>query len=223
MPNCWQGTAPGDTVICIACVMQVAFYSRPAVLSSTFTVGLIPQVTVKFLFDASIGVNIDPMLGRTYDKEVCSAARALELVGERWSLLILRNAAFAGMTRFTDFQKSLDIAPNILAARLERFVESGLMTTSSGSEGYQRYHLTKKGLDFKAVIIALTEWGDCWAAPDGPPIVYEHTGCGGRVKQMLVCKTCEENLEPQDITARKTPVMANLKGRQRTRASRIKS
>ena len=94
------------------------------------------------------------MLGRTYDKEVCSAARALEIVGERWSLLILRNAAFAGMTRFTDFQKSLDIAPNVLAARLERFVEEGLMTTTGGAEGFATYHLTKKGLDFKPVIIA---------------------------------------------------------------------
>src|SRR6202165_4835510 len=97
------------------------------------------------------------MLGRTYDKEVCSAARALEIAGERWSLLILRNAAFAGMTRFTDFQKSLDIAPNVLAARLEHFVETGLMATSGGSDGHQTYHLTKKGLGFQTVVIPVTE------------------------------------------------------------------
>ena len=85
---------------------------------------------------------------------------------EHWralSLLILCNAAFAGMTRFTDFQKSLDIAPNVLVARLERFVETGLMAASGGSQGHQTYHLTKKGLDFKPVIIAFTEWGDRWA------------------------------------------------------------
>ncbi|MBW3553888.1 MAG: helix-turn-helix transcriptional regulator [Gemmatimonadetes bacterium] len=109
------------------------------------------------------------MLGRTYDREVCSAARALEIAGERWSLLILRNAAFAGMTRFTDFQKSLDIAPNVLAARLKHFVESGLMATADGPGGHPTYHLTEKGLDFKPVIIALTEWGDRWAAPEGAP------------------------------------------------------
>jgi DNA-binding HxlR family transcriptional regulator len=153
------------------------------------------------------------MLGRTYDKEICSAARALEIVGERWSLLILRNAAFAGMTRFTDFQQSLDIAPNILAARLGRFVEAGLMTTAGGSEGYRRYHLTKKGLDFKAVIIALTEWGDRWAAPDGPPVVYEHAACGGRVRQGLSCTKCEKSLRPQEVTARKTAVMKALQER----------
>ena len=66
------------------------------------------------VISATLGV----MLGRTYENQVCSAARALEIAGERWSLLIIRNAAFAGMTRFNEFQKSLEIAPNILAARL---------------------------------------------------------------------------------------------------------
>src|SRR6266576_2211008 len=141
------------------------------------------------------------MLGRTYDKEVCSAARALEIAGERWSLLILRNAAFADMTRFTDFQKSLDIAPNVLAARLEHFVETGIMTTSGGPEGYQTYHLTKKGLDFKPVIIALTEWGDRWAAPDGPPIVYEHTDCGGHVTLGLECELCGKSPAVGEVSA----------------------
>ena len=156
------------------------------------------------------------MLGRTYEKEVCSAARALEIAGERWSLLILRNAAFAGMTRFTDFQKSLDIAPNVLAVRLEHFVETGIMTTSGGSEGYQTYHLTKKGLDFKPVIIALTEWGDRWAAPDGPPIVYEHEECGGRVRHNLYCKRCGESTPAKDVTARKTAVMEKIRRRSRS-------
>jgi DNA-binding HxlR family transcriptional regulator len=160
------------------------------------------------------------MLGRAYDQEVCSAARALEIAGERWSLLILRNAAFAGMTRFTDFQKSLAIAPNVLAARLEHFVETGLMTTSGESGGHQTYHLTKKGLDFKPVIIALTEWGDRWAAPDGPPIVYEHDGCGGRVRHELYCKRCAASPRPRDVTARKTAVMARLRERRKARPGR---
>jgi DNA-binding HxlR family transcriptional regulator len=157
------------------------------------------------------------MLGRTYDNEVCSAARALEIVGERWSLLILRNAAFAGMTRFTDFQKSLGIAPNVLAARLEHFVQTGLMATSGGSEGHQIYHLTEKGLDLKPVIIALTEWGDRWAAPDGPPIVYEHEGCGGPVRHALHCERCAESPRPREVTARKTAVMQRLQERRMSR------
>ncbi len=160
------------------------------------------------------------MLGRTYDNEICSAARALEIAGERWSLLILRNAAFAGMTRFTDFQQSLGIAPNVLAARLEHFVESGLMATAAGDEGHETYHLTKKGLDFKPVIIALTEWGDRWAAPDGRPIVYEHDGCGGRVRHALHCSRCGKNPRPQDVSARKTAVMEKLQRQRKARTAR---
>ena len=160
------------------------------------------------------------MLGRSYSREVCSAARALEIAGERWSLLILRNAAFAGMTRFTDFQKSLDIAPNVLTARLERFVEDGLMSVSAGPKGHPEYHLTEKGLDFKSVIVALTEWGDKWAAPDGPPIVYEHDGCGGQIRQLLECRKCAAKLRPRDVGARKTAVMAKLQASRRRKSAR---
>ncbi len=148
------------------------------------------------------------MLGRTYDKEACSAARALEMAGERWSLMILRNAAFAGMTRFTDFQQSLDMAPNILAKRLGSFVKEGLMTTSKGESEHREYHLTPKGLDFKPVIMALTEWGDQWAAPDGPPIAYEHEGCGGRIEQPLHCRSCQGPVRVKNVIARKTKAMA---------------
>ena len=153
------------------------------------------------------------MLGRTYDKEACSAARALEIAGERWSLLILRNALFAGMTRFTDFQQSLDIAPNILTKRLESFVKEGLMTTSKGESEHLEYHLTTKGLDFKPVIIALTQWGDKWAAPDGPPIAYEHEGCGGRIEQHLLCRSCQGPVRAKNVIARKTKAMAVYKER----------
>ena len=155
------------------------------------------------------------MLERTYDREVCSAARALEIAGERWSLLILRNAVFAGMTRFTDFQASLGLAPNVLANRLERFVREGLMTTAPGPSGHPEYHLTPKGQDFKPAIIALTEWGDRWAAPDGPPIVYEHEGCGGRVSTALECDRCEAAVKASAITAKKTAAMARGQERRR--------
>ena len=158
------------------------------------------------------------MLERTYDREVCSAARALEIAGERWSLLILRNAAFAGMTRFTDFQASLGLAPNVLANRLEHFVREGLMTTSPGPAGHAEYHLTPKGLDFKPVIIALTAWGDRWDAPDGPPIVYEHAPCVGPVGVVLQCDRCGASLVADDVTARKTPAMARGKARRAGKA-----
>jgi DNA-binding HxlR family transcriptional regulator len=153
------------------------------------------------------------MLGRTYEREICSAARALEIAGERWSLLILRNAAFAGMTRFTAFQESLGIAPNVLTARLERFVEEGLMTATPAATGHPEYHLTAKGLDFKPVIMALTEWGDRWAAPDGAPIAFEHDQCGGRVRTHLQCDKCGKRVTSRDVTARPTAAMARARAR----------
>jgi DNA-binding HxlR family transcriptional regulator len=147
------------------------------------------------------------MLGRTYDRENCSAARTLEIVGERWSLLIIRNALFAGSTRFTEFQRSLGIAPNILSSRLERFVEAGLMQTRPLSDDHEtrEYVLTDKGRELQSVIIALTEWGDRWAAPDGPPIYYEHDDCGGRAHLHLTCENCDAELGPGQTTQRPGP------------------
>jgi DNA-binding HxlR family transcriptional regulator len=131
------------------------------------------------------------MLGNTYEDQNCSAARALELVGERWSLLIVRDALFGGITRFADFQRSLGIARNILSARLDHLVKAGLMERRQ-PEGspYHEYHLTEKGEDLKPVVIALSHWGDRWAAPNGPPIIYRHVGCGAHVEQQLVCSDC---------------------------------
>jgi len=153
------------------------------------------------------------MLGRTYDREVCSAARALEVVGERWSLLILRNAAFAGCTRFTDFQQRLGVAPNILSARLALFVDEGLMDTVAGESGHPEYHLTEKGRDLTPVIVALTAWGDRWAAPDGPPIAYGHDGCTGELVLSLTCTGCGKAVSAQAVTARPTAAMAAARKR----------
>ena len=124
------------------------------------------------------------MLGRLYDNEECSAARTLELVGERWSLLILRDAMFRGSTRFSQFQKSLGVATNILARRLERFVEAELMERRQSPEVDQaEYVLTKRGMELKPVIIALTEWGDKWLGPG--PVVYQSGQDGRKVKLQL--------------------------------------
>jgi DNA-binding HxlR family transcriptional regulator len=147
------------------------------------------------------------MLGRTYERENCSAARTLEIVGERWSLLIIRNAMFAGRTRFTEFQHDLGVAPNILTNRLERFVEAGIMQTRSrgGDQQTREYVLTSKGLDLQPVIIALTAWGDRWSAPQGAPIIYQHEGCGGRVHMRLRCEDCNNELAPTQIATRPGP------------------
>ena len=126
------------------------------------------------------------MLGKTYDTQICSIARSLELVGERWSLLIIRDALFAGVTRFGDFQHNLGIATNVLAARLDAFVSSGIMRR----EGSADYMLTAKGSALATALIALTEWGDEWAAPGAPPILYQHGSCGRNVSAQVVCEEC---------------------------------
>jgi DNA-binding HxlR family transcriptional regulator len=114
------------------------------------------------------------MLGRSYDNQDCSAARALELVGERWSLLILRDAMFRSYTHFSQFEKSLGIATNILSKRLEDFIAAGLMEhRQPEAPGEQaEYLLTQKGLELKPVIMSLTAWGDKWVRPG--PVVFRN-------------------------------------------------
>ncbi len=147
------------------------------------------------------------MLGRSYESQNCSAARALEVAGERWSLLIIRDALFRGMTRFTDFQRSLGLAPNVLAARLEGFVRDGLMEQrpQPGRPGQPEYVLTDKGRDLAPAIIALTAWGDKWAAPEGSPVRFQHQDCGGEVTQHTSCRRCGELVPEQSLAVRPGP------------------
>jgi DNA-binding HxlR family transcriptional regulator len=147
------------------------------------------------------------VLGRTYANENCSAARALELVGERWSLLIIRDALFRGVTRFADFQRSLGLASNVLAARLESFVAAGLMERRpySNHAEHHDYLLTERGRDLQSVVIALTAWGDRWEAPNGPPVVYRHAGCNGTIESRLVCGRCGDLTSPAAIAVHPGP------------------
>jgi DNA-binding HxlR family transcriptional regulator len=130
------------------------------------------------------------MLGKIYESQVCSIARALELVGERWSLLIVRDALFAGTTRYVEFQRRLRVATNILQSRLDGFVSAGIMQRRRGSSAGPEYVLTDKGRDLAPALIALTQWGDRWAAPDGPPIRYTHETCGAAVRADITCASC---------------------------------
>ena len=157
------------------------------------------------------------MLGRLYERENCSAARALELVGERWSLLLIRNAAFARMTRFSEFQRGLGIAPNVLATRLESFVEAGLMEVGDGE-----YHLTDKGRELGTIVMALTRWGDRWAAPKGPPILLQHDGCGGDVHVTTTCARCGASPTVDQVVALPGPGADDEVRRKRARSSGTK-
>ena len=140
------------------------------------------------------------MLGRLYENQDCSAARTLELVGERWSLLILRDAMFGGFTRFSQFQKSLGIATNVLAKRLEGFVAAGLMEQPGSDSAQAEYVLSEKGLELKPAIIALTEWGDKWLQPG--PVVFESETDGQRVGLQLRRTDDDGRVKVADVVAR---------------------
>ncbi|MFE6506489.1 winged helix-turn-helix transcriptional regulator [Nocardioides sp. NPDC057767] len=142
------------------------------------------------------------MLGKTYDGQICSIARSLEVVGERWTLLILRDAIFAGVTRYGDFQHNLGIATNILKTRLATLVEAGLMTRDDAGD----YRPTAMAQGLRPALIALTEWGDTWFAPDGRPIDYLHTDCG---EPIHVETRCEQhgNVPPEQVVVRPGPGM----------------
>jgi DNA-binding HxlR family transcriptional regulator len=146
------------------------------------------------------------MLGNSYDDQLCSIARTLELIGERWTILIVRDA-FLGIRRFDDLQRSLGIARNVLQNRLERLVEHGILERVRYQERPERfeYRLTEKGIDLWPVLVSLISWGDRHTAPDGPPIILEHRDCGGRVSDRRICEKCGAFLGPRDVKARPGP------------------
>jgi DNA-binding HxlR family transcriptional regulator len=147
------------------------------------------------------------MLKNDYEGQNCSIARSLELVGERWTILVLRDV-FLGRRRFDQMQRSLGVARNVLAARLERLVGEGILEKIPYQERPPRheYRLTDKGLDLWPVIVELLRWGDRHAAPAaGPPIVLRHKGCGGELGEHRICARCGESLEVADVRAEPGP------------------
>ena len=146
------------------------------------------------------------MLHRTYDNQQCSIARTLEIVGERWTLMVLRDA-FLGIRRFDDFQRELGIARNVLTDRLTRLVDEGILERRRYHERPERfeYRLTDKGRDMWPILHALVTWGDTHAAPQGPPRVFRHRGCGGRVTDRRACAKCGAELDVRDVEVRAGP------------------
>lgn len=147
------------------------------------------------------------MLGNSYSGQACSVARTLEVVGERWTLLILRNV-FLGLRRFDQIQKDLGVARNVLQSRLERLVEQGILERVPYQVRPPRheYRLTEKGIDLWYVVVALQMWGDLHdPAPGGPPTLLRHRDCGGRLTQQLACDRCGASLGPRDCVAEPGP------------------
>jgi len=137
------------------------------------------------------------VLGRTYPGQNCALARALELIGERWTMLIIRDARFRGVKRFGEFQKSLGVATNILTKRLDHLVEQGLMSFDPPTG---EYRLTESGHDLLVVAIAATEWGERWAALG--PIDFVDRSTGRMVTAALIDKDSGKPVENGLVEAR---------------------
>jgi DNA-binding HxlR family transcriptional regulator len=140
-----------------------------------------------------------------YSAENCSIRRTLDIVGEKWTLLVLREA-FYGIRRFADFQRALGCARNILSARLRTLVEEGILAREPyrdpGARERYEYRLTDKGLELFPALVALMRWGDRWTADAaGPPVEILHRGCGEPVAAELRCAAGHGPLSARDTEA----------------------
>jgi len=140
-----------------------------------------------------------------YSAANCSIARTLGVVGEKWTLLVLREA-FYGVRRFDDFHAALGCARNLLATRLKTLVAHGLLErvayTDDRGRGRHEYRLTDKGRDLFPAVVALMQWGDRWTADDsGPAVQLLHRDCGEPVTAELTCGAGHGALGTRDIAA----------------------
>jgi len=145
-----------------------------------------------------------------FTNEECSVARTLEIIGERWTMLVLREA-FLRVRRFDDFQRNIGVARNILSDRLRTLVEHEILERRQYQERPPRfeYPLTERGLDLYPILISLMEWGDRHARAEvGPAVVLEHKGCGRPSSPRMVCSECGEPIGARDMRALPGPGVA---------------
>lgn len=156
------------------------------------------------------------MLPRTYTGQYCSIAGTLEVVGDRWTLLVIREA-FRGTSRFDDFLDRIGLARTVLTDRLSRLVDEQILERVRYQQRPDRYEyrLTPKGLDLFPVIVSLMAWGDRYVMGGRPPLVFVHRGCGGTVTDRRVCARCGQELDPRDVEPHPGP--GALKGSRSTR------
>ena len=142
------------------------------------------------------------MASATFSDLDCSIARTLEIVGSRWTLLVLRDL-FAGITRFDAIQDDLGISRKVLAERLASLEDDGVARREAYQHNPPRYDyvLTEKGSELGSVLLAMIAWGDRWeAGADGPPLLFRHEQCGHVTHAVAACSECGEPLERGDVT-----------------------
>lgn len=136
-----------------------------------------------------------------FAKMECSIARTLDTIGDRWSLLILRDA-FYGVRRFEDFREDLGVARNILTDRLQKLVAHGVLDRVQYGERPPRfeYRLTDKGRDLLPVVLTMMRWGNRWTQDDAQaPVALFHTTCGHETEPVVTCSHCGEELVRHEL------------------------
>lgn len=136
-------------------------------------------------------------LGTGYAQQNCSIARALEIVGERWTMLVLRDC-FYGVRRFGDLLAHLDISRAVLTERLNTLVEGGLLERRTAG-GHPEYLLTEAGIAFWPTLFSLSRWGERYASEGGRTRTFSHAGCGGVVDDLGRCPSCGATPAPADL------------------------
>jgi DNA-binding HxlR family transcriptional regulator len=143
---------------------------------------------------------------REFQGQNCSIARALAVVGERWTLLVVREVIL-GRRRFREIQRQTGVAPNILSDRLDTLVKRGVLErrTAGGDPATPEYWVTRKGLDLLPVLIALARWADDYESPNGPPQEFFHAHCGHEIESLPHCPHCALDVKPEEVRARPGP------------------
>jgi DNA-binding HxlR family transcriptional regulator len=161
------------------------------------------------------------MRWESLDREHCSLARALAVLGDRWTLLVLRES-FMGVRRFEDFEKGLKIARRVLSERLRLLVAEDVLRKVPYQERPTRYEyrLTEKGLALYPAILSLVHWGDRFYAGDaGPPVLHTHLACGHDFRSVLTCSECGETLDAREVSLRPGPGAVRTARRNRSKTA----
>jgi DNA-binding HxlR family transcriptional regulator len=150
------------------------------------------------------------MLKRDYPTQYCSMASTLEIIGERWTILIVRDV-FLGVRRFDDLQRKLGVARNILQTRLERLVDNGILVKRPYQERPVRYEyrLTTKGADLWPILVSLLKWGDRYAIEGEPPMILQHRACGGELDDRRRGVACGVDVSVTEAVAIRTGATRN--------------
>ncbi|HLZ65601.1 MAG TPA: helix-turn-helix domain-containing protein [Aliidongia sp.] len=141
------------------------------------------------------------------DEEACSVARTVSVIGDRWSLLILRDC-FLKVRRFEQFQERLGVTRHVLADRLKKLVATGVLERQAYQDRPARYEyrLTEKGYALYPVLMALVHWGDTHGAHGRPrPVHYRHRTCGALLDPVMICSECREPLSARDVMVEPGP------------------